>query len=51
MIQLPAECVGFHGISKAAVPQLLAHEVHLSNNAYDWLGKGFHAWQDSPWRA
>jgi hypothetical protein len=51
VIELPTEAVGFHGTDHGVVPQLVAHEILLSDNAYDWLGKGFYIWQDSPWRA
>ncbi len=51
MIELPTEVIGFHGTSRDAVPRLLAREIQVSDQHFEWLGTGFYLWQDSPWRA
>ena len=45
--------VGYHGCDRK-VAELILHgksEVHVSENDYDWLGKGAYFWVDSPLRA
>lgn len=51
MIELPTEVIAFHGTSRDAVPRLLAHDIEVSDQHFEWLGTGFYLWQDSPWRA
>lgn len=51
MIELPTEVIGLHGTSRGAVPRLLAHDIQVSDQHFEWLGTGFYLWQDSPWRA
>lgn len=51
MIELPTEVIGFHGTSRDAVPRLIAHDIEVSDQHFEWLGTGFYLWQDSPWRA
>jgi len=51
VIELPSEVIGFHGTSRDAVPRLLAHDILVSDQHFEWLGTGFYLWQDSPWRA
>lgn len=51
MIELPTETIGFHGTTRDVVPRLLAHDIQVSDQHFEWLGTGFYLWQDSPWRA
>lgn len=51
MIELPTQVIGCHGTRRDVVPRLLAGEVQVSDQHFEWLGTGFSVWQDSPWRA
>lgn len=51
MIELPTETIGFHGTTRDVVPRLLARDIQVSDQHFEWLGTGFYLWQDSPWRA
>lgn len=45
--------VGYHGCDAAVAASVLAGRarLHLSTNAYDWLGKGIYFWEHGPRRA
>jgi hypothetical protein len=51
VIELPTEIIGYHGTNRVALPQLLVGDIEPSDRPFEWLGKGFYLWQDSPWRA
>ncbi len=51
MIELPTEVIGLHGTHRDVVPRLLAHDIQVSDQHFEWLGIGFFLWQESPWRA
>lgn len=44
MIELPREVIGFHGTSRAALPDLLARDIRSSDQHFEWLGTGFYLW-------
>ena len=45
--------VGYHGCDAAVAERVLAGKarLHLSTNAYDWLGEGIYFWEHGPQRA
>lgn len=48
----PETVKGYHGCSREAAARLLAGEGFVvSNNAYDWLGRGVYFWEYAPVRA
>lgn len=40
MIELPTEVIGYHGTSRDAVPGLLARDIQLSDQHFEWPGTG-----------
>jgi hypothetical protein len=44
--------LGFHGCEREVGEAIIAgEEIRLSENAYDWLGRGAYFWENSPGRA
>jgi hypothetical protein len=47
----PIRVLGYHGTSRAKANSILANGFKVSDNDYDWLGKGVYFFQDAPIRA
>ena len=48
----PNTVLGYHGCTRATAEKILTEQQFaLSENAYDWLGKGIYFWEYAPYRA
>ena len=51
-VTAPATVLGYHGCSlETAEKILLEQRFAVSENAYDWLGRGIYFWEYAPYRA
>jgi hypothetical protein len=51
MINEPIRVFGYHGTNRAKADSILSNGWRVSDNDYDWLGKGVYFFQDAPIRA
>lgn len=52
LITVPRSVVGYHGCSRKDADAILAEgNFRLSENRYDWLGRGIYFWEYAPYRA
>ncbi|WP_310426530.1 hypothetical protein [Chamaesiphon sp. VAR_48_metabat_135_sub] len=47
----PIRVLGYHGTSRSKANSILTNGFKVSDNDYDWLGKGVYFFQDAPIRA
>lgn len=51
-ISAPRTVIGYHGCTRAVADAILAEGTfRLSENTYDWLGRGVYSWEYAPYRA